>query len=99
MEKHSMHSLERIVETFQFLDDWEDRYRYLTELGERLPPLLSAEKTPENQVHGCVSNVWIVADKDNAQLAKLHLRADSDTPIIKGIVAILVAIYSGKTAD
>ena len=86
-----MDSLERIVETFEFFQDWEDRYRYLTEIGERLPALPEACKTPENQVRGCVSNVWIVADRDNSPTPLVNLRADSDTPVIKGILAVLIA--------
>ena len=94
-----MDSLERIAETFEFFEDWEDRYRYLTEIGQRLPALPAAQKVPENQVDGCVSNVWIVADPDDSPVSRVCLRADSDTPVIKGILAILLAIYSGKCAE
>ena len=94
-----MDSLERIAETFEFFEDWEDRYLYLTELGQRLPGMPEACKVPENQVHGCVSNVWIVADTDDSPTPRVTFRADSDTPVIKGILAILLAIYSGKSAE
>ncbi len=94
-----MDSLERIAETFEFFEDWEDRYLYLTELGRRVPALPEACKVPENQVHGCVSNVWIVADRDDSPTPRVSFRADSDTPVIKGILAILLAVYSGKSAD
>ena len=94
-----MDSLERIAETFEFFEDWEDRYHYLTEIGQRLPALPEANKIPENQVHGCVSNVWIVADTDDPCASRMNFRADSDTPVIKGILAILLAVYSGKCAD
>ncbi len=94
-----MDSLERIAETFEFLQDWEDRYRYLTEIGERLPALPESCKVPENQVMGCVSNVWIVADLDNSRVPSVKLRGDSDTPVLKGILALLLAIYSGKSSD
>ena len=94
-----MDSLERIAETFEFFEDWEDRYHYLTEIGQRIPALPEACKVPENQVHGCVSNVWIVADRDDPLTPLVSFRADSDTPVIKGILAILLAVYSGKSAD
>ncbi len=94
-----MDSLERIAETFEFFEDWEDRYHYLTEIGQRLPALPEACKVPENQVHGCVSNVWIVADIDDSPGPRVNFRADSDTPVIKGLLAILLAIYSGKSAE
>ncbi len=94
-----MGSLERIAETFEFFEDWEDRYLCLTELGQRLPAMPEACKVPENQVQGCVSNVWIVADRDDSPTPRVSFRADSDTPVIRGILAILLAMYSGKTAD
>ncbi len=94
-----MDGLERIAETFEFFEDWEDRYHYLTEIGQRLPALPEACKVPENQVHGCVSNVWIVAERDDSPTPLVTFRADSDTPVTKGILAILLAINSGKSAD
>lgn len=94
-----MDSLERIAETFEFFEDWEDRYHYLTEIGQRLPALPQGCKVPENQVHGCVSNVWIVANRDDSPTPLVTFQADSDTPVIKGILAILLAIYSGKSTD
>ena len=94
-----MDSLERITETFEFFEDWEDRYHYLTEIGQRLPALPQACKVPENQVHSCVTNVWIVANRDDSPTPLVTFRADSDTPVIKGILAILLAIDSGKNTD
>ena len=94
-----MERLERIVDAFAFFEDWEDKYNYLAELGERLPALPEEYKTPEHQVHGCVSQVWILAKVDHSQGPVLNLRADSDTAIIKGIVAILLAVYSGKRPE
>lgn len=93
-----MNMLERIVEAFDFFEDWEDKYSYLAEMGQQLPPLSPAEMTPENQVHGCVSRVWILADVGTSPDPIVHLRAGSDTPIMKGIVALLVAVYSGRRA-
>ncbi len=93
-----MHTLEQVKEAFQLLDEWEDRYHYLAELGEKLPPLPDKWKTPDHQVHECMSNVWIVAEPDPDAAGRVQLRADSDTPIIKGVVAVLVAVYSGRLA-
>ncbi len=95
-----MEHLDRIVETFEFFEDWEDRYRYLEELGERLPALPVSLKTPEHQVHGCVSQVWVVAEPESGrQPVVLRFRGDSDTPIIKGILAVLLAMYDGRTPE
>jgi cysteine desulfuration protein SufE len=95
-----MENLDRIVETFEFFEDWEDRYRYLEELGERLPAFPEALKTDEHLVHGCVSQVWVVAEPEpGSQPLVLRFRGDSDTPIIKGILAILLAMYDGSTPE
>ena len=84
-----------IAENLSFLDDWEDRYRYIIELGQALPPLAEAEKSAENKVHGCVSQVWLVSQRDGARLS---YRGESDAMIVRGLVAILVALYSGRPA-
>jgi cysteine desulfuration protein SufE len=89
-----------IAENLSFLDDWEDRYRYLIELGQALPKLSDAEKSPENKVHGCVSQVWLAADttKQDGQTI-LTYRGESDAMIVQGLVAILLALYSGRPAN
>jgi cysteine desulfuration protein SufE len=79
-----------------FLDDWEDRYRYLIELGQALPPLAPEERSDENRVHGCVSQVWLVSERDGPTL---RYRGESDAMIVRGLVAVLVALYSGRTAE
>lgn len=84
-----------IAENLSFLDDWEDRYRYIIELGQALPSLAEAEKSAENKVHGCVSQVWLVSQRDGARLS---YRGESDAMIVRGLVAILVALYSGRPA-
>lgn len=95
-----MESLEHILEAFEFFDDWDDRYRYLAELGEKLPAFPERFKTHEHQVHGCVSQVWIVVDREaGSGGVVLRFSGDSDTPIIKGILAILLAIYDGTQPD
>lgn len=92
-------SIDRIIEVFEFFEDWESRYNYMAELGQKLPELPDTYKTPDNQVQGCVSKVWITVEADSSAPPRLTFRGDSDTPIIKGIVAILLAMYSGKSAD
>jgi len=85
-----------IAENLSFLDDWEDRYRYIIELGQALPPLAPDERNEQNRVHGCVSQVWLVTAKDDAH--NLLYRGESDAMIVRGLVAILVALYSGRPA-
>ena len=84
-----------IAENLSYLDDWEDRYRYIIELGQALPPLAEDEKNAENKVHGCVSQVWLVSERDST---KVNYRGESDAMIVRGLVAILVTLYSGRPA-
>ncbi len=88
-----------IAENLRFLDDWEERYRYLIELGDALQPIGQTERNEANKVNGCVSQVWLVSEikKDNDQTIVCY-RGDSDAMIVKGLVAILIALYSGQTA-
>lgn len=88
-----------IAENLSFLDDWEDRYRYLIELGQALPKLTEAEKTETNKVNGCVSQVWLAAQAQNRDgQTVLSYRGESDAMIVQGLVAILLALYSGRPA-
>ena len=89
-----------IAENLSFLEDWEDRYRYLIELGQALPKLTEEERSPANKVHGCVSQVWLAA-QTNEQDGKtiLNYRGESDAMIVQGLVAILLALYSGRPAN
>jgi cysteine desulfuration protein SufE len=88
-----------IAENLSFLDDWEDRYRYLIELGQALPKLGAQEKSPENKVNGCVSQVWLVADRQEREgQTILNYRGESDAMIVQGLVAVLLALYSGRPA-
>jgi len=93
---HSLPTIEEIVDTFQFFDDWEERYRYLIELGEQLPSLAPEHKSEANRVVGCVSNVWIMAEPGKHP-DTLRFYGDSDAATVKGLVAILVSIFSGKS--
>ena len=89
-----------IAENLSFLDDWEDRYRYLIELGQALPPLPETERTPENKVHGCASQVWLSSETAlKGGEPVLNFQGDADALIVKGLVAILIALYSGRPAS
>lgn len=95
-------TIEEIFADFELLDDWEDRYRYVIELGKTLEPLPEAERTAENKVQGCVSQVWLVTNKEEAGATsspRLTFIGDSDAHIVRGLIAILLAVYSGKSAD
>ena len=83
-----------IADNLSFLEDWEDRYRYIIELGQALPALAEAEKNSTNKVSGCVSQVWLVTEREGDELS---YRGESDAAIVRGLVAILVALYSGRS--
>ncbi|MEO1292679.1 MAG: SufE family protein [Pseudomonadota bacterium] len=89
---------EEIKETFDLLDDWEERYRYVIELGKGLPGLSEAERTPETKVDGCVSQVWLVphVSQDADGTERLHFEGDSDAHIVRGLIAVLRGLLSGK---
>ncbi|MCK7612742.1 SufE family protein [Roseibium sediminicola] len=93
-------SLDEILETFDFLDDWEDRYKYLIDLGKEMPPLSDGEKTDANKVRGCVSQVWLITSVEKAPDGSpvLSFKGDSDALIVQGLVAIVTALFSGKAA-
>ena len=90
-------SIQDIIDTFDLLGDWDQRYQYLIEIGERLPPMDLADKTDANRVMECMSTVHVVA-KSNGRDGALRFEGDCDTAIIKGVVALLVGLFSGKTA-
>jgi len=83
-----------IVDTLSFFDNWEDRYKYIIDLGKELPPLDEARRTEGNLVRGCQSQVWLVSD---ARDGKLFFEADSDAFIVKGLLAVVLAAYNAKT--
>jgi cysteine desulfuration protein SufE len=87
-----------LVETFEMFDSWEDRYGVLIDFGKKLPPLDDSDKTEENRVHGCQSQVWMVARprEENGQTV-IDFIAESDALIVKGLIAILRKVYSGQT--
>ncbi len=88
-----------IVSDFGLLEDWEQRYQYLTELGEALPVMPEAEKTDSSRVKACMSKVWVFAWRDPEHPERIRLHGDCDTPVIKGVVALLVQLFSGKTPE
>ncbi|HUV32599.1 MAG TPA: SufE family protein [Devosiaceae bacterium] len=92
-------SIDEVSENLEFLDDWEERYRYVIELGQTLEPLKASERTPANKVEGCVSQVWLVTEprRERGETV-LAFRGDSDAMIVKGLVAILIALYAGRPA-
>ncbi|MEM7426901.1 MAG: SufE family protein [Pseudomonadota bacterium] len=94
-----MRDYSEIVDDFSFLDDWEDRYRYVIELGRELAELDDAERNERTKVNGCASQVWLVTSVGGQSGAPvLTFRGDSDALIVKGLIAILISIYSGRPA-
>ena len=92
-------SIEAIAEDFALLDDWEDRYRYVIELGRELVPLPDETRTDANKVRGCASQVWLVTHVDRSGAEPvLTFDGDSDAHIVRGLIAILLRLYSGRTA-
>ena len=92
--------IEEIIENFQFLDDWDDRYKYLIELGATLPEFPEEYQTRENKVQGCVSQVWVKSNKlDESADPVLEFSGTSDAHIVSGLVAVSFAIFSGQKAS
>ena len=88
---------EEIVSDFEFLDDWEDRYGYIIDLGKKLTPLEEPLKNEETKVNGCASQVWLshsILEKDNTK--EVVFKGDSDSIIVKGIIAIVLSLFNGK---
>ncbi|MFT5781332.1 MAG: cysteine desulfuration protein SufE [Pseudomonas sp.] len=86
-------SSDDIIETLSFFDDWEDRYKYIIDLGRELAPLDASQRTEEHLVRGCQSQVWLLSQqRDN----RLFFDADSDAFIVKGLLAVVLAAYTGK---
>ena len=94
-------SVDEIIENFELLEEWDDRYRYLIELGRALPPLPDAVRIDANRVQGCASQVWLSTSiKPNGGSGPvLSFEGDSDAHIVRGLIAILFALYSGKGAE
>ncbi|MGB3719358.1 MAG: cysteine desulfuration protein SufE [Proteobacteria bacterium] len=99
----SIASIAEIRSDFELLDEWEDRYRYVIELGRALPPFDDALRTDANKVRGCASQVWlateVVPPADGTSSPRLRFRGDSDAHIVRGLIAILFSIYQDKTPE
>ncbi len=91
--------VEELIDNFSFLDDWDDRFRYLIDLGRKLEPMDDSLKTEESKVRGCTSQVWIVDEVQPGTPPTLHFTADSDAHIVKGLIAVLLSIYDGRTPE
>lgn len=90
---------EEVIENFDFLESWEARYAYLVELGEALPPLDDALRTEEHRVQGCMSKVWVCPIPDGHRAGALQYVGDCDTAIIKGVLALVIRLLSGRTPE
>lgn len=88
---------EEVIENFDFLDNWEARYAYLVELGEALPELDERFRTEDNRVQGCMSKVWVCPVADDSRSGALRYVGDCDTAIIKGVLALVIGLLSGRT--
>ncbi|MEZ5560801.1 MAG: SufE family protein [Pseudomonadales bacterium] len=91
----SMPDLAEIRDAFAFFDDWEDKYRFVIELGRALPVMADTERTEEHLIRGCQSQVWLISQIDDH--GRLHLELDSDAHIVRGLIAIVLAAYDGHT--
>lgn len=93
-------AFEEIAETFAFLDDWEDRYRHVIELGKAMPPLDPAFKVAATKVEGCASQVWLRPKIDGTgNRARFDFEGESDAMIVRGLIAVLHALYAGRTVE
>ena len=90
-------TLQELADTFEMLGDWEERYRYLIDLGRKLPAMPAEEHSEANKVRGCMSQVWMTARSEPGPPRRLRLRGDSDAHIVKGLIAVLFALYDGRT--
>jgi cysteine desulfuration protein SufE len=90
-------TIDDLVDDFELFEDWEERYRYIVDLGKNLAPMDEADKTEANKVRGCMSQVWMTCRNDNGSPPVLTFTADSDAFIVKGLIAILMELYSGRT--
>ncbi|MGF1462095.1 MAG: SufE family protein [Maricaulaceae bacterium] len=90
------HDVDALVEEFDFLDDWEERYAHVIALGKELRPLEDGERSEPNKVKGCVSQVWLVTGRDGDRLT---FRGDSDAHIVRGLVAVLIGLFSNRRPE
>lgn len=91
--------MEELEENFELLDGWEDRYAYLMELGQKMPPLPDSERIEANRIKGCQAMVWLKSSVVKGTPKRIEFLADSDSHIVKGLLAMLRMLYSGKRVD
>lgn len=94
-----MSDLESIIETFDFLSQWDDRYHFLEELGSELGYLPAGLKNDDTIVHGCASNVWVIGHPDENDPGRFIYEAEAEQPIIRGLVYLMLQIFAGKSAE
>ena len=92
-------NINEIIANFEFLDDWDDRYKYLIELGDMLPAFPANLQNAQSKVQGCVSQVWIACEVGEGRDPKINFIGTSDAHIVRGLIAITLAIFSGKKAS
>ncbi|MDD9923055.1 MAG: SufE family protein [Boseongicola sp.] len=93
-------AFEDIADTFDFLDDWEDRYRHVIELGKAMPALPENLRVPATKVEGCASQVWLVPEiEGEGSAAVFRFKGDSDAMIVRGLIAVLIALYDGLSVN
>ena len=91
-------TIEQVIDDFAFLEDWEDRYRYIIELGKELEPLAESDRLAGTKVQGCVSQVWLTSKIEPGSPPRLVFKGESDAHIVRGLIAILFRLYNGKPA-
>ena len=91
-------NIDELVENFELLGDWEDRYRYIIDLGRKLPLMPEADHSEANKVRGCMSQVWLTHQVEPGPPLTLEFQGDSDSHLVKGLIALLLLLTSGKTA-
>ncbi|HHZ07172.1 MAG TPA: SufE family protein [Rhizobiales bacterium] len=94
-----MASIDTIRDDFALLDEWEDRYRYIIELGQNLPPFPETARVDANKISGCVSQVWLETRRGPGADPVIEFAGDSDAHIVRGLVAIMLALFSGRRAS
>ncbi len=92
-------NIQDMIDDFEFLTDWEDRYMHVIDLGKSLPEIKASERNETNKVKGCVSQVWLVTHMNEATPPVFTFQGDSDAHIVKGLVAVVIAIFSNRTAS
>lgn len=91
---------QKLIDDFSLLDDWEERYGYLIDMGRKVPPMDEAARTEENRIQGCQSRVWVVARLHPTEAGNIvEFDADSDSAIVKGLIAVMQRVYSGQPAE